>query len=80
MLAALVLKSSDVEEWFWRSVMTYLPLIVSFRSAMVYVHRKHPSQLTWWLRPTPVVEREFDTTWLVYAVLFGAGSLAFVLI
>lgn len=78
LLGALVLRSSDVEEWFWRSVATYVPLLLSFRSAVVYAYRKHPSRLNWWLRPTPGVEREFHATWLVYAVLFGAASLVVV--
>ena len=50
-------------------------LLVSLRSALVWSYRRHPSRLNWWLRPTPIAEREFQVTWLIYAVVFGASSL-----
>ena len=78
LLAVLALRSNDVEEWFWRSVMLLIPLVVSVRSALIYVYRKKPSKLDWWLRPGPF-ERNFDVTWLIYAVVFGALSLVAVL-
>jgi len=80
LLAVLALRSADVEEWLWRSLMLLVPLAISIRSALVYAHRKKLSNLSWWLRPAPIVEREFEVTWLVYAVVFGALSLLAVLL
>jgi hypothetical protein len=78
LLAVMALRSNDVEEWLWRSVILLIPLVVSVRSALIYAYRKKPSKLDWWLRPGPG-ERNFDVTWLFYAVLFGALSLVAVL-
>lgn len=79
-LAVLALRAPDVEAWLWRSLAFLMPLGVSLRSALVYAYRRRPSRLSWWLRPTPVVENEFAATWLVFAVLFGAASLVVVLV
>lgn len=75
LLSALALKVPDLNAWLWLSLLTIMPLIISLRSALVWVYRKNRSQLNWWLRPAGITEREFDTTWLFYAVLFGAFSL-----
>jgi hypothetical protein len=74
LLTALALRAPSVEAWFWRSLGACLPLVVSFRSALIYTYRRHPSALSWWLRPAPH-ERSFATMWLVYAVVLGAASL-----
>ncbi|MCC7033045.1 MAG: hypothetical protein IT179_09460 [Acidobacteria bacterium] len=79
LLIVLALRGPTVEAWFWRSVASFLPFTVSFRSALVYTYRRHPSALRWWLRPT-AGEKEFTFMWLIYAVVFGAGSLAFIFI
>lgn len=80
LLAAAALRVPTVEAWSWRALAVVMALAVSLRSAIVYVYRKHPSKLNWWLRPTVPAEREFDLTWLVYAVVLGASSLLFVLV
>ena len=67
-----------MEEWFWRALLVVMALAVSLRSAIVWTYRKHPSKLNWWIRPTALAEREFDTTWLIYAVVLGMGSVLFV--
>lgn len=78
LLAVAAVRAPALEAWFWRSLMLLLSLVVSFRSALVYAYQHTPSALNWWLRPTPIGEREFTTTWLVYAILFGAASLVVV--
>lgn len=79
-LIIMALRDPVLEHWLWRSVALLLPFVVSLRSAIVYAYRKRPSRLTWWLRPSPVAELEFTIMWLVYAVVFGAGALAIVLV
>lgn len=75
LLAILAVVAPTAEAWFWRAILVGLFLAVSLRSALVWAYRRNPSQLNWWLRPTPVVENEFTITWLVYAVAFAAFSL-----
>jgi hypothetical protein len=78
LLGVLAWRSPSVEAWLWRSLMLLVPLVVSLRSALIYAYRKKPSALSWWLRPTAIVENEFAGTWLAYAVIFGAASLVVV--
>ncbi|MCL4846874.1 MAG: hypothetical protein KJ066_10095 [Acidobacteria bacterium] len=80
LLTVVAVRASALEPWFWQSLMLLLPLVMSFRSALVYAYRHTPSALNWWLRPAPIAEREFTATWLVYAILFGAASLVVVIL
>lgn len=80
LLVVLALRAATVEAWLGRSLAAFLLLALSFRSALVYAYRRSPSALSWLLQPTPIAESEFTATWLVYAVAFGAASLALVLI
>jgi len=79
LLVVAALRTPALEPWFWRALLVVVALAVSLRSAVVYLYRKQPSKLNWWLRPTTPAERELDTTWLVYAVVLGAASVLFVL-
>ncbi len=78
-LAVLAHREPVLEPWLWRSVALLLPFVVSLRSAIIYAYRKRPLRLSWWLRPSPAAEREFTIMWLVYALVFGAASLAVIL-
>ncbi len=80
LLAVLALRADAFEGWMWGSLMILMFLVVSLRSALVWVFRKRPSRLSWWFRPTPGVENEFTVAWLVYAVLFAALSVLPVLL
>lgn len=73
LLAVLAVRTPTAEAWFWRALLVLTFLIVSLRSALVWSYRRNPSHLNWWLRPA-LGEHEFNVTWLVYAVLFGASS------
>lgn len=75
LLAGLALRVPSLEAWLWLSLVPLLSLAVSLRSALVFAHRKRPSNLSWWLRPTLPAENESGGTWLAYAVAFGAASL-----
>jgi hypothetical protein len=74
LLAVLALRVDAVTAWFWGALLVLASLAVSLRSALVYAHRKKPSSLNWWIRPT-AGEDEFAATWLVYAVFFGAAPV-----
>lgn len=80
LLTVLALRVDAFAGWMWGSLLILVFLVVSLRSALVFAYRKVPSKLSWWIRPTPVVEREFTVTWLVYAVFFGAASVLIVLL
>ena len=74
LLAVLAVRAPTAEAWFWRALLVLMFLVVSLRSALVWSYRRNPSQLNWWLQPSPS-ENEFTVTWLVYAVFFGASSV-----
>ncbi len=80
LLAVLAVRAPTAEAWFWRALLLLMFLVVSLRSALVWSYRRKPSHLNWWLRPTPIAEREFTVSWLVYAVVFGASSVLMLLI
>ena len=80
LLTVLALRVDAFAGWMWGSLVILTSLVLSLRSALVFSYRKVPSKLSWWIRPTPVVEREFTVTWLVYAVFFGAASVLIVLL
>lgn len=80
LLVVLGLRAPTLEAWLWRSGYVLVLLVVSLRCALVYAYRAQPSRLNWWLRPTLPAEREFSATWLAYAVVLGAATLAVLLI
>ncbi|MHB0971223.1 MAG: hypothetical protein ACYC7A_06170 [Thermoanaerobaculia bacterium] len=73
LLAVLAVRVPTVEAWFWRALMVLGFLAVSLRSALIWSYRRNPSDLNWLLRPD-FTENEFNVTWLIYAVFFGACS------
>lgn len=73
LLAVLALRSPTAAAWFWRALLVFLFLMVSLRSALIWSYRRNPAELNWLLRPS-IGENEFNVTWLVYAVFFGAAS------
>ena len=79
LLAIVGLQAPSAEAWFWRAVAILLFLVMSLRSALIWAHRRKPSKLSWWLRPTHT-ERESPRGWLVYAVLFGVSPLFILLL
>lgn len=70
------LRAPTTEELFWRLVILLVPMVLSLRMAILYAYRKQPLQLSWWLRADRHAENDSAGARLVYAVVFGAASLA----
>lgn len=69
------MRAATTEELFWRVVVLVFPLALSLRMAILYAYRKKMSHLSWLMRAGPG-ENDTDGARLVYAVVFGAMSLA----
>jgi hypothetical protein len=79
LLALLAVGASSAEAFFWRGLLLLMMLVISLRSALIWSYRRKPSLLNWWLRPSPIAERNFTVTWLIYAVVFGACAFGVIL-